>query len=329
MGVWSAIAAGGGAVGLLVGGILTQAVLVALDLLREPPGRPRGVPGCRCASSPSRATRRAHRGFDIAGAVTVTVGPIALVYGVVKTVEEGWLSLHTLAFGVIRVRAALRRPVYRASLRRAAGAPPASSPLRTIRSSNVVMLARRRRDSSRRSTSTRSTSSACSVTPPIEAGLAFLPFTVGIVIGAGLSQWFVGAPVRAALCAALIGLLPRTAGMLLLLAPRHRGQLTGQSSSRASCAARLAWAWSFVPYDPHRHQRASRTATRASRPGCSIRRSRLVVRWGSRSSRPSRPRRRRARWRAERTTPRHSSMDSTSPTSRARRSSSRAPCSWH
>ena len=44
LGVWSAIAAGGGAVGLMLGGVAHRAGVVAVDLLRQRPGR---------ASSPS------------------------------------------------------------------------------------------------------------------------------------------------------------------------------------------------------------------------------------------------------------------------------------
>ena len=40
LGVWSAIAAGGGAVGLLLGGVLTDLVSLAVDLLRQRAGRP-------------------------------------------------------------------------------------------------------------------------------------------------------------------------------------------------------------------------------------------------------------------------------------------------
>jgi MFS family permease len=46
MGVYAAMSGGGGAVGLLLGGILTDLRLVALDLLRQRAHRrPRAVPG--------------------------------------------------------------------------------------------------------------------------------------------------------------------------------------------------------------------------------------------------------------------------------------------
>ena len=42
LGVWSAIAAGGAAFGLLLGGVLTDLAVVGVDLLRQRPGRHRG-----------------------------------------------------------------------------------------------------------------------------------------------------------------------------------------------------------------------------------------------------------------------------------------------
>ena len=41
LGVWAAIAIGGSAVGLVLGGVLTAVLLVAVDLLRQRPGRHR------------------------------------------------------------------------------------------------------------------------------------------------------------------------------------------------------------------------------------------------------------------------------------------------
>ena len=41
LGVWSAIAAGGGAVGLLLGGVLTELASWRVDLHRQRPGRRR------------------------------------------------------------------------------------------------------------------------------------------------------------------------------------------------------------------------------------------------------------------------------------------------
>ena len=83
MGVWSAIAAGGGAVGLLLGGILTDLFSWPwIFFVNVPVGIAAFVLSLRYV--PESKDEKAHRAFDVAGAVTVTAGLIALVYGIVK-----------------------------------------------------------------------------------------------------------------------------------------------------------------------------------------------------------------------------------------------------
>ena len=90
--VWGAIAAGGAAVGLLLGGVLTEflswewvffvnvPIGIAVVIARLPP---------RAGVAQSRAQVR-H--FDVAGATTVTSGLIVLVYAIVKSTDWGWGS---------------------------------------------------------------------------------------------------------------------------------------------------------------------------------------------------------------------------------------------
>ena len=107
LGVWSAIAAGGGAFGLLLGGILTEPLAWEwIFFVNVPSASP---PRCsRCASCPeSRAPDRPDS-FDIAGAVSVTAGLIVLVYAIVKAESFGWGSARTLGLLGGRVRAAGR-----------------------------------------------------------------------------------------------------------------------------------------------------------------------------------------------------------------------------
>lgn len=94
MGVWSMVAAGGGAVGLLLGGVLTQyvdwrwvffinvpiAVLVIIMSLRNVP-----------ASLP-----RDRESVDYLGAIAVTGSLMSLVYALSKAAQLGWGSLSTL-----------------------------------------------------------------------------------------------------------------------------------------------------------------------------------------------------------------------------------------
>ncbi|MGW0710414.1 MFS transporter [Streptomyces sp. NPDC002643] len=185
LGVFAAVSAGGGAIGLLAGGMLTEwldwrwvlfvnvpiGVLIAvltpmfIDESERHPGR-----------------------FDFAGAFTSTAGMASLVYGFIRAAAEGWrdglavgsfgaAAVLLLAFGFIESRA--KEPI---------------TPLRMFTDRNrsgtyVIML-----------------SLAAAMFgmfffivlfvqnvlrySPIEAGLAFLPITAAIITGAGLSQRF-------------------------------------------------------------------------------------------------------------------------------------------
>jgi EmrB/QacA subfamily drug resistance transporter len=99
--VWGAIAGAGGAVGLLLGGVLVQvlswrwvffvnvpigAVVLALA--------PRIVPE-------SRAESVAKTSYDVEGAVTITLGTMALVFTLIKANTWGWTSGRTIAGFVV------------------------------------------------------------------------------------------------------------------------------------------------------------------------------------------------------------------------------------
>ena len=71
MGVWSAIAAGGGAVGLLLGGVLTDLFSWPwIFFVNVPVGIAAFVLSLRFV--PESKDEEAHRRFDVAGAITVT-----------------------------------------------------------------------------------------------------------------------------------------------------------------------------------------------------------------------------------------------------------------
>ena len=212
MGVWSGIAAGGGAVGLLLGGVLTEVLSWPwVFFVNLPVGLIAFVLSLRLV--PESRDPSAHRGFDIAGAVTVTAGLIVLVYGIVKTLDEGWLSAHTIGFGavglgllaafvVIEQRSA--EPLVRLSI----------FATRTIRSANTVMLLVAAGLFAMFYFNSLYVQIVLRYTP-IEAGLAFLPVTLGIVIGAGLSQVLVR--MLGLRTVGLIGLSLATVSMLLFM----------------------------------------------------------------------------------------------------------------
>ncbi|MFF3820296.1 MFS transporter [Streptomyces bluensis] len=184
-GVFAAVSAGGGAVGLLAGGMLTEWLDWRWVLFVNVPI---GILIAVLAPMYIRESERHPGRFDIAGALTSTAGMASLVYGFIRASEEGWRDSLTvgsfgaaavllLAFGFIETRA--KEPI---------------TPLRMFADRNrsgtyVIML-----------------SLAAAMFgmfffivlfvqnvlrySPIEAGLAFLPVTGAIVVGAGLSQRF-------------------------------------------------------------------------------------------------------------------------------------------
>jgi EmrB/QacA subfamily drug resistance transporter len=95
--VWGAIAGAGGAIGLLLGGAIVEALGWRwVFFINVPIGAvvlvlaPRIVPE-------SRAKSIAGTGYDAGGAVTITLGTIALVFTLIKGNEWGWTSGRTLA----------------------------------------------------------------------------------------------------------------------------------------------------------------------------------------------------------------------------------------
>ena len=75
---------------------------------------------------------------------------------------------------------------------------------------------------------------------PLEAGLAFLPFTAGIMVSAGLASKF--APRVGVRPVAIVGMVVTIAGMLLLDADLRSTAPTPPTCCRRSCSRRSAWA---------------------------------------------------------------------------------------
>ena len=212
MGVWAAIAVGGGAVGLVLGGVLTTTLSWPwIFYVNVPVGIAVFIASTRIV--PESKDAHVHSSYDVAGAVTVTTGLLALVYGIVKAQEKGWTSLHTggffalaiallVAFVVIERRSA--EPLVRLSIFR----------VRTVRAANVVMFLVAAGLFAMFYFNTLYLQRVLGYSA-LEAGLAFLPFTAGIIIGAGLSQSLV--PKLGAREVPLVGMPMAVVGLLLFM----------------------------------------------------------------------------------------------------------------
>ncbi|MHB1538802.1 MAG: MFS transporter, partial [Solirubrobacteraceae bacterium] len=103
IGAWAAMNGLGGAAGVLLGGILTEALSWRWVLLINPPI---GVVTAIVAFSVVKDRRReeAREGFDLAGALSLTLGQMVLVYGVVEAGLRGWsapLAIVPIIVGVV------------------------------------------------------------------------------------------------------------------------------------------------------------------------------------------------------------------------------------
>ncbi|MGF7239490.1 MAG: MFS transporter, partial [Frankia sp.] len=95
LGTWGAIAGAGGAIGILLGGVIVQTLgWEWVFFINVPVGAaviavtPRVVPESRAAGT--------HRGYDLAGAATTTLGTLTLVFTLIKGNDWGWLSGRTV-----------------------------------------------------------------------------------------------------------------------------------------------------------------------------------------------------------------------------------------
>ena len=211
LGVWAAIAIGGSAVGLVLGGALTQAFSWPwIFFINVPVGIAVFLFALRLV--PESKDEAAHRSFDVAGAVTVTGGLMSLVYAIVQAQQKGWGSVQTIAtfvvsvallVGFVVIESRAKAPLVRLSIFR----------VRSLSAANVVMFF---------------VGSGLFAMfffnslyiqrvlgyGPLKAGLAFLPFTAGIMVSAGLASAY--APKVGVRRVAAVGMFITAGGLLLL-----------------------------------------------------------------------------------------------------------------
>jgi EmrB/QacA subfamily drug resistance transporter len=211
LGVWAAIAIGGSAVGLILGGVLTQYFSWPwIFFVNVPVGIAAFFFSLRLI--PESRDEHADRSYDVAGAVTVTGGLMALVYAIVDAQSSGWGSAKTIGFFVlavvlltafIAIELRAKAPLVRLSIFR----------IRSLLTANVSMFLAASAIFAMFFFNTLYLQRVLGY-GPLEAGLAFLPFTAGIMISAGLAAQF--APRVGVRPVAAIGMVLTTAGLLLL-----------------------------------------------------------------------------------------------------------------
>ena len=138
IGIWAAMNGLGGAAGVLFGGIITQLLSWRWVLLINPPI---AILAAVVAYAVVTERRRAQgeSSFDLAGALTLTIGQMVLVYGVVEAGLKGWGTL--AALGPI-VGGLLLLGIFGQIETRVASAPliPFKELTKPLRAANTVVL---------------------------------------------------------------------------------------------------------------------------------------------------------------------------------------------
>lgn len=184
LGIWGATAGAGGAAGVLLGGVLTEYLSWRWVLyVNVPIGIVAGLLSPRLL--PAVGARRSGR-LDLPGAVGVTAGLSVLIYAIIEAQDAGWTSAQTLGLGAlglillaafVAIESRVAQPLLPLSIFR----------LRTLRGGNVVAFF----------------AGAALLgmfyllslylqvvldQGPLEAGLAFLPLSVAIIVSAAVAS---------------------------------------------------------------------------------------------------------------------------------------------
>ncbi|MFT4262076.1 MAG: MFS transporter [Nocardioides sp.] len=207
LGVWAAVMGVGGAAGVLLGGALTEWLDWRWVFFVNVPIAAVAVP---LAVAGIRNLHRGRPRLDVAGAVLVTAATTSLVYAVVRTDRHGWGSAHTLgflglavalgaAFVLVEARFAAE-PLVRLGLLRQ----------RSLAVACVLVFFIALGQFGAFYLASLYLQNVLSYTP-LEAGLAFVPFSVGTVVGTVVGMRLVAArgpwlPVAGGLALTAVGI---------------------------------------------------------------------------------------------------------------------------
>ncbi|MGW3290818.1 MFS transporter [Streptomyces sp. NPDC001002] len=208
-GVFAAVSSGGGAIGLLAGGMLVEWLNWRWVLFVNVPigllivlATPRWI----------KESERHPGRFDITGALTSTVGMVLLVYGFIRAAQEGWRDAFTLAsfaaavvvlVAFVLIERRSRQPITPLHMfadRNRAGTYGIMLSLSAAIFGMFFFLTLFVQDVLGFS--------------PLEAGLAFLPVSAVIAVGAGLASKFL--PVYGPKPFMVIGAVLAAAGLAWL-----------------------------------------------------------------------------------------------------------------
>ncbi|HEY2543306.1 MAG TPA: MFS transporter [Gaiellaceae bacterium] len=210
LGVWAAIAIGGSAFGLVLGGWLTQSFSWRwIFFVNVPVGVVAFLAAFRLV--PESKDEQAEKHYDIAGAITVTGGLMSLVFAIVKAETNGWGAGITIGFFILAaallasflaIETRSPNPLVRLSIFKTRSLSSANLTMFLVASGmfaifffNTLYVQR------------------VLGYHPLKAGLAFLPFTAGIMVSAGFASTL--APRIGVRPVAAVGMVLTAIGMLL------------------------------------------------------------------------------------------------------------------
>jgi EmrB/QacA subfamily drug resistance transporter len=185
-GVYGAIAGGGAALGLVLGGVLTQYASWRWTLLINVPIAIMAAVAATLVIRESRVETR--HGYDIPGALTSTVGLFLLVYGFTMVASHGWGSLLTVSlltggvvflagFVLIEMRSTHPLLPLKVVLERKRGGSFLASLLVGMAMLGTFLFL------------TYFLQGTLGYSA-LKTGFAFLPFSAGIILGAGIASRF-------------------------------------------------------------------------------------------------------------------------------------------
>jgi EmrB/QacA subfamily drug resistance transporter len=187
LGVYSAVSAGGGALGLLLGGVITNYFSWRWILFVNVPV---GIVLALMAPRVLLATQGRRGRLDLPGAISVTAGATLLVYSLSRAATHGWRDAETVATLVIAlgllivfvaIEALSRQPLMPLRIfanRNRSAAYILSLAIGATLSGMLFLLTLFLQNVLRFS--------------PLEAGLAFLPTALGVGLGAGITSRLIG-----------------------------------------------------------------------------------------------------------------------------------------